>query len=105
MRPWCFEYSDSGRPQHLRGRRVPIGLLDDYLGRLEPQPDSGRALISRYFTRPLLDLTDIGVYTIGLRAEIIPTPRLRHLELCSEAGMLPLPDTRSLLVQAAAGAN
>src|SRR4051794_39389241 len=34
IRPWCFEYSDSGRPQHLRGRRVPIGLFDDYLGRL-----------------------------------------------------------------------
>jgi hypothetical protein len=103
LRPWCFDIPDSGRPQHLRGRRVPIGLLDDYLGRLEPQPDSGRALIRRYFTRPLLDLTDIGVYTIGVRAEIIPTARLRHLELCSEAGMLPLPDTRSVLVQAAAG--
>jgi hypothetical protein len=82
--PWCFDIPDSGGPQHLRGRRVPIGLLDDYLGRLEPQPDSGRALIRRYFTRPLLDLTDIGVYTIGVRAEIIPTPRLRHLELCAE---------------------
>jgi hypothetical protein len=102
-RPWCFENSDSGRPQHLRGRRVPIGLFDDYLGRLEPQPDSGRALVSRYFTRPLLDLADIGVYTIGLRAEITPTPRLQHLGLCNEAGMLPLPDNHSLLTQAAAG--
>ena len=37
VRPWCFDIPDSGRPQHLRGRRVPIGLLDDYLGRLEPQ--------------------------------------------------------------------
>ncbi len=103
VRPLRFDTPDSGRPQHLRGRRVPIGLLDDYLGRLEPQPDSGRALLSRYFTRPLLNLTDIGVYTIGLRAEITPTPRLQHLELCSEAGMLPLPDIRSLLAQAAAG--
>src|SRR3954463_6265310 len=101
-RPWCFENSDSGRPQHLRGRHVQIGLFDDYLGRLEPQPDSGRALVSRYFTRPLLDLADIGVYAIGLRAEILPTVRLRHLELGSEAGMLPVPDTRSLLAQAAA---
>jgi hypothetical protein len=103
VRPWCFEDSDCGRPQHLRGRRVPIGLLDDYLGRLEPQPDSGRALVCRYFTRPLLDLADIGVYTIGLRAEITPTPRLQHLNLCNEAGMLPLLDTQSLLTQAAAG--
>jgi hypothetical protein len=103
VRPWRFGTADSGRPQHLRGRRVPIGLLDDYLGRLEPQPNTGRALISRYFTRPLLDLTDIGVYTIGLRAEITPTPRLQHLGLCNEAGMLPLPDNYSLLTQAAAG--
>jgi hypothetical protein len=44
------------------------------------------------------------VYAIGLRAEITPTPRLRHLELCSEAGMLPLPDTLFLLAQAAASA-
>jgi hypothetical protein len=104
VRPWYFDIPDIGRPQHLRGRRVPIGLLDDYLGRLEPQPNAGRALINRYFTRPLLDLTDIGVYTIGLRAETTPTPRLQHLKLCSEAGMLPLPDTHSLLAQAAAGA-
>jgi hypothetical protein len=103
VRPWYFDTPDSGRPQHVRGRHVPIGLLDDYLGRLEPQPDSGRALVSRYFTRPLLDLADIGVYTIGLRAETMPTPRLQHLKLCSEAGMLPLPDTQSLLAQAAAG--
>jgi hypothetical protein len=103
-RAWCFESPDSGRPQHLRGRRIPIGLFDDYLGRLEPQPTAGRALISRYFTRPLLNLTDIGVYTIGLRAEIMPTPGLQHLELCNEAGMLPLPDTQFLLAQAAGGA-
>jgi hypothetical protein len=59
--------------------------------------------VSRYFTRPLLDLADIGVYIIGLRAEITPTPRLQHMGLCNEAGMLPVPDTRSLLAQAAAG--
>jgi hypothetical protein len=88
VRPWRFEDVDSGRPPSLRGRRVPLALLDDYLGRLDPQPSQGRALISRYLTRPLLDLTDIGVYTIGLRAEIVPTPRLLHLRLHSEAGML-----------------
>jgi hypothetical protein len=71
-RPWRFEEVDTGRPSFLRGRRVPLALLDDYLGRLDPPPGHGRALISRYLTRPLLDLTDIGVYTIGLRAEIAP---------------------------------
>src|SRR5262249_3889888 len=45
----------------------------------------------------------IGVYTIGLRAEIAPTSRLLHLGLCSEAGMLPPLDNHSLLALAAAG--
>src|SRR5262245_39858923 len=103
IRPWRFDCRDSARPSHLRGRRVPLALFDAYIGRLDPQPGSGRALISRYLTRPLLDLTDIGVYTIGLRAEIEPTPRLRHLGLHSAAGMLPPQDSRSLLEQAAAG--
>jgi hypothetical protein len=45
-----------------------------YLGRLDPQPGHGSALISRYFTQPLLDLVDIGIYAIGLRAEVAPSP-------------------------------
>ncbi len=101
-RPWRFDRADSGRPRHLRGRRVPLALFDDYLGRLDPQAGQGAALVSRYFTQPLLDLTDIGAYTIGLRAEIMPTPRLRHLGLHSAIGMLPPLDGRSLLEQAAA---
>jgi hypothetical protein len=62
VRPWCFDLADSGRPSHLRGRRVPLGLFDTYLGRLDPQPGHGGALISRYFTQPLLDLTDIVLH-------------------------------------------
>jgi hypothetical protein len=102
-RPWRFDTADSGKPDYIRGRRLPLTLLDDYLGRLEPQHGPGRALISRYFTQPLLDLVDIGVYTIGLRAEITPTPRLRHLGLHQTAGMFPPPDTRALLALAAVG--
>jgi hypothetical protein len=101
-RPWRFDCRDSGRPSHLRGRRVPLALFDDYIGRLDPLPGQGRALISRYLTRPLLDLTDIGIYTIGLRAEVVPTPRLRHLGLHNAEGMLPPHGSRALLEQAAA---
>jgi len=99
-RPWRFDLADSGRPSHLRGRRVPLGLFDTYLGRLEPQPGHRSALISRYFTQRLLDLTDIGIYTIGLRAEVAPSPRLRHLGLQTAAGMLQPVDDQSLLAQA-----
>jgi hypothetical protein len=102
-RPWRFDTAASGKPGYIRGRRLPVTLLDDYLGRLEPQPGPGRALISRYFTQPLLDLVDIGVYTIGLRAEVAPTPRLRHLGLHQTAGMFPPSDTRALLALAAVG--
>jgi len=102
VRPWRIDQANSGRPNHVRGRRVPLGLLDDYVGRLDPQPSHGHALISRYFTRPLLDLTDIGVYTIGLRAEIAPTPRLSHLRLYEVGGMAVPVDGQSLLELAAA---
>jgi hypothetical protein len=78
-------------------------LLDDYVGRLDPQPGQRHALMSRYFTRPLLDLTDIGVYAIGLRAEVAPTPRLRHLGLHAVTGVTAPADGQSLMQLAAAG--
>jgi hypothetical protein len=101
--PWRFDQLDSNRPAHVRGRRVPLGLLDTYVGRLDPQPGQGHALMSRYFNRPLLDLTDIGIYVIGLRAEVAPTPRLRHLGLHTVAGVTAPADTQSLMELATAG--
>jgi hypothetical protein len=56
VRPWRLDQPDSDRPAHVRGRRVPLGLLDTYVGRLDPKPAQGHALMSRYFTRPLLDM-------------------------------------------------
>jgi hypothetical protein len=104
LRTWRFDADDLGRPAHVRGRRVPLALLDTYIGRLDPQPGQMRALVSRYLTRPLIDLTDLGVYTIGLRAEIQPTPRLQHLGLVSSAGMLPPLEGDAVLARAAVGA-
>jgi hypothetical protein len=103
VRPWLFNRPDSGRPAHVRGRRLPLALLDNYVGRLDPQPGQRHAVMSRYFTRPMLDLTDIGVYVIGLRAEVAPTPRLRHLGLHTEAGVTAPADGQSLMQLAAAG--
>jgi hypothetical protein len=102
--PWQLDAADVGRPAHLRGRRVSVGLFDTYLGRLDPRPGHRRALVSRYLTRPLLTLTDIGVYTIGLRAEVAPTERLQKLQLQSDAGMSPPPPSEDLLARAASGA-
>lgn len=102
-RLWRFDVADSGKPAHVRGRRVPLALLDGYLGRLDPQPGHTRAVISRYLTRPLLDLTDVGVYTVGLRAEVTPTLRLQHLGLADRAGMRSPLTSEELLSQATRG--
>ena len=99
VRPWDFDQPASGRPAHLRGRRLPLALLDTYLGQLKPQQGRAPALISRYLIQPLLDLADIGVYAIQLRTEIAPTARLTHLGLTRGA----LPSMRTLLAQAASG--
>jgi hypothetical protein len=88
---------------NVKRRRAHIGVLDDYVGRLDPQTGQRHALISRYFTRPLLDWADIGVYVIGLRAEVTPTPRLRHLGLHTVAGVTAPADGQSLIGLAAAG--
>jgi hypothetical protein len=103
LRIWRLDCTDSAKPEHLRGRRVPLALLDCYLGRLDPQPGHTPAVISRYFTRPLLDLIDIGVYTTSMRAEITPTPRLCHLGLVATASPHTLPLTDELLIRAAHG--
>ncbi len=103
LQPWRFDQSDTHRPAHVRGRRVPLGLLDTYVGRLDPRPGQGAAFISRYFTQPLLDFIDIGVYVIGLRGEVAPTPRLRHLGLFGATGVEVLTDVHVLIERAAAG--
>lgn len=103
LRTWRVDRADVAKPEHVRGRRVPLALLDCYLGRLDPHPGHTPAVISRYFTRPLLDLADIGVYTISLRAEVMSTRRLQHLGLLGNDGVGPLPTPEELLARAVRG--
>lgn len=103
LRGWRFDSADGGRPSSLRGRRVPLALFDVYLGRLDPQEGPRRALVCRYFTRSLLDLTDIGAYIIGLRVETPPTARLHQLGLYRADRLVPPEDAGTLLARAAAG--
>ena len=98
-RPWDFAQAATGRPEHLRGRRVPLQLLDTTLGQLKPQLGRAPAIINRYLTHPLLDLADIGTFTIRLRTLVPPTARLMHLGLTTET----LPPQRALLKLAADG--
>lgn len=73
---WQFNDLRLGKPADVHTRRVPLDLLDSYLGRCDAQPGRRPALITRYFDQPLLDLVDIGTYAIATIAEIMPTERL-----------------------------
>jgi hypothetical protein len=101
--PWRFDITSGGRPAHVRGRRVPVTLLDIYLAWLEPHAGRGHARISRYFVRPLFNLVDVGAYTIGLRLEHTPTAQLTHLELVVNSAYPEVPDVLTLISRAAAG--
>jgi hypothetical protein len=103
LRPWQFAQGQLGKPEGVNVRRVPIELLDTYIGRLDPQPGRTPALITRYFDRPLLGLADLGAYAIGAIASATPTPRLRELGLVGERGPLPPRSAAELLADAEQG--
>jgi hypothetical protein len=44
--PWQFGAAQIGKPAGRRVRRVPLDLLDTYLGRLDPQPGRRPAVIT-----------------------------------------------------------
>ena len=46
--PWQLDDAQLGKPEGLRVRRVPLELLDSYLGRIDPQPGRRPALVTRY---------------------------------------------------------
>ncbi len=102
--PWNVNTTHLGKPAGMRVRRVPLDLLDSYVGRLDPQPCRRAALITRYVDRPLLDLVDLGTYALAALTTITPTPRLMTLGLCDTVGA-PLPPSPLplLLAEVAAG--
>jgi hypothetical protein len=102
--PWNPDAPQVGKPTGVRVRRVPLDLLDSYVGRIDPQPGRRAALITRYIDRPLLDLTDLGTYALTALTTIAPTPRLMLLGLCDTAGSpLPPQPLMTLLAEVDAG--
>ncbi len=90
--PWQFAVPRLGKPDAVRTRRVPLDLFDIYLGRIDPQPGRTPALLTRYFDRPLLGFTDLGIYAISQITAIPPTEALVNLGLVCESGpQLPPP--------------
>ena len=101
--PWQLDDAQLGKPEGLRVRRVPLELLDSYLGRIDPQPGRRPALVTRYFDRPLLGFADLGVYAITQITAIAPTAPLLALGLLDAAGPQPPPPLADLLIAASAG--
>jgi hypothetical protein len=106
VRPWDWDRRDHGRPKKMSFRKVPIGLLDDYLGICHPDAYDP-AQIERWLNQPLLGLADIGAYALrsaGIRVAACFLTRLRHLGLLDERDQPLPPQSRwALLLQAAAG--
>jgi hypothetical protein len=96
-RPWRLRDPQLGRPAEIQVRRVPLDLLDVYIGRLDPQPGRRAAVVTRYFDRPLIDLADLGAYAIALAADVRPTERLLGLSLADSSGPLTPATLSSLL--------
>lgn len=102
-RPWRLCDPQLGRPAEVQVRRVPLDLLDVYIGRLDPQPGRRAAIVTRYFDRPLIDLADLGAYAVALAADVRPTQRLFALGLADSSGPQTPATLFSLLAASEAG--
>jgi hypothetical protein len=101
--PWQLNDPKFGKPSDVRIRRVPLDLLDSYLGRCDPQPGRRPALITRYFDQPLIDLADLGAYAIAAIATVEPSQRLQQLGLLCDGEQQALLSLDDLLAAGAAG--
>ncbi|MEN9937183.1 MAG: hypothetical protein RLZZ387_3762, partial [Chloroflexota bacterium] len=103
-RPWTWDCHDGGRPAHLRVVRVHCDVIDRLIGRLDPKAGRLPAVITRYFTAPLLAPADLGAYALAWHVTTTaPTPRLQALGLLGAAGDTPrAPRPLRELLQAAA---
>lgn len=101
--PWNFESAQQGKPNVVRTCRVPLELFDSYLGRLEPKAGRTPALITRYFDRPLLGLSDLGSYALVVAGFALPTERLTQLALVQGSAPCAPQSLGELLGHAVAG--
>lgn len=98
-RPWQMDTPRLNRPRHIHTRRLDVRLLDTYMGRLVPHA-TRKAVITRYLTRPLLRLRDIGTYALALVDIPGTTAPLQHYQLLRGGQAQPLPTDATILAQA-----
>ena len=97
-RPWTLDTPQLGLPRHHRARRLDRRLLDMYMGRLDPHPVH-QAHVTRYLTRQLLGLADVGAYARALAGFEATTPQLTRLGLVRDGQACELPDDGTILAQ------
>lgn len=95
---WMHGQPYLGCPRHVQTLRLPVELLDLFIGRLTPLAQLP-AIIERYITQPLLSLRDLGSYALQIAGFKHPSPTLEQHQLTMLGRPLQVPDQISFLAQ------
>ena len=97
--PWRVGTPDWDRPRHIGSVCLDVRLLDLFLGKLTCHPTRA-AIVTRYVTAPLLQLSDVGGYALLLGGLPGTTPQLTAWGLARDDQPLPVPDDNEILARA-----
>jgi hypothetical protein len=95
---WMHGQPYLGCPRHVQTQRLPVELLDHYLGRLTPLAQLP-ALVERYIKQPLLSLRDIGIYALQYMGFQQTSPALEQQQLTMFGRPLQVPDLFAFLAK------
>jgi hypothetical protein len=96
VRPWNMHQPCLGRPRHVARLRLDRRLFDICMGKLVPHL-TRPAVITRYITRPVLSLVDIGCFVLALAGVPRTTPALIRIGAVRDGTACPLPNDQHLL--------
>jgi len=96
--PWKIGAPCFDRPRHVRAVCLDLRLFDLFFGKLTPHPKRA-AVITSYFTAPLLSLSDVGSYALLLSGLPGATPSLVDWGIARDEQPLPLPDDEIIMSQ------
>jgi hypothetical protein len=95
---WAIGAPCFGRPRHVRAICLDLRLFDLFFGKLTPHPQRA-AVMTSYFTAPLLALSDVGSYALLLGGLPGATPSLVTWGIARDEQPLPLPDDETIMAQ------
>ncbi len=96
--PWKIGAPCFDRPRHVRAVCLDLRLFDLFFGKLTPHPKRA-AVITSYFTAPLLTVNDVGSYALLLGGLPGATPSLVDWGIARDEQPLPLPDDEIIMSQ------